>query len=140
MWDSLPVVRKAARRRLRKARRARRWASRPWRPTVMFRQGDVLLVRVRSTPWDAAPVARRDGDLVVAAGELTGHAHRVSDESAELLSSERAQELYLIVNGRPATLAHEEHDPIELPQWIYRVVRQRELAPDASREWRRVAD
>ena len=48
----------------------------------------------------------------------------------------------LIVEESPATLVHEEHDPLTLPPGGYLVRRQREYVP-AEREsarWRRVAD
>lgn len=104
----------------------------------LYRQGDVLLVAVDSAPSDARSVRRQGGRLVLAEGEVTGHAHAVLDESAELVTVEEATELYLLVHGtEPVELVHEEHGTVAVPPGAYEVRRQREYAPD---EIRRVAD
>jgi hypothetical protein len=100
---------------------------------MLIRQGDVLLVRVGRSPRGRT-VPREDGRLVLATGEVTGHAHVVRDESAELVSAAGVAELYLIVHGgKPATLTHEEHRPLAVPPGTYQVVRQREYTPAAIR-------
>jgi hypothetical protein len=102
----------------------------------IYRQGDVLLVRVRrSIAKDAAPVARVAGRLILAYGEVTGHAHAIDSALAELFE-ERGGALYLRVRG-PAALTHEEHAAIALPRGTFRVFLQREYAPG---ELRQVAD
>lgn len=96
----------------------------------MVRQGDVLLVPVRAVPKRSEPVGRERGQLILALGEATGHAHVVESASAELVSADDAHELYLLVHGpEPVTLEHEEHDPIPLERGVYQVVRQREYEP-----------
>jgi len=105
---------------------------------LQLRQGDVLLI---ATP-DAEPAEgaveqpRERGALVLARGELTGHAHAVHGEGARLLAAPGALDALLIVE-RPAVLRHEEHGPIELPVGRYLVRRQREYAYD---QWRLVGD
>jgi hypothetical protein len=94
-----------------------------------FRQGDVLLVPVDEAPPRCTPVLREAGRLVLAHGEVTGHAHVITDPAAELVSREQAEELFLLVYGDDAVLEHEEHDPIAIPPGAYRVIRQREYAP-----------
>jgi hypothetical protein len=90
----------------------------------IYRHGDVLIAAIESLPAEARP---REG-LVLAAGEITGHAHRIETEGrAELF--EAGQELFLRVLGSPARVVHEEHQPIELPPGNYRVWRQREYDP-----------
>ncbi len=90
----------------------------------VFRQGDVLVARVERIPDGARPKA----DLVLARGEITGHAHRVqTDSRAELY--ELDTNLFLRVLGSPAKIIHEEHGPIELAPGDYRVWRQREYDP-----------
>ncbi len=94
----------------------------------IYRHGDVLIGPVESVPADARP---REG-LVLAHGEITGHAHRVeTDARAELF--EAGRELFLRVLGSPARVVHEEHLPIELPPGNYRVWRQREYDPREDR-------
>jgi hypothetical protein len=111
----------------------------------LLRQGDVLLVPVDSLPKGAVPVDPRNGRLVLADGEATGHAHVVLEPHTRLLAVGRprvssAQTRYLVVEAAPATLVHEEHDPITVAPGSYRVVRQREYEPQSRRTWRTVAD
>lgn len=105
---------------------------------TILRQGDVLLVKIREKNLDdAARVARQAGRLVLADGEATGHAHAIDEALAELFEDRRGV-LYLRVQaGRPAQLVHEEHAALDLAPGLYRIVHQREYAPDAIR---RVAD
>ena len=98
-----------------------------------FRQGDVLLVEVARGPSDVRPVPREQGRLILAHGELTGHAHVVVDAAAELVTREQADELYLLVYGDEVVLEHDEHDAIALPPGSYRVIRQREYTPESVR-------
>ncbi len=101
---------------------------------VHYRQGDVLLVKVDKMPPDAVPV-EPDGDRVVLAyGEVTGHAHALSAAITTLY--EHADGRFLVVE-KPSALVHEEHAAIDLAPGVYRVIRQREYAP---REVRFVAD
>lgn len=110
---------------------------------TQVRQGDVYLRSTRSRPSaEAKPVTDHDR-VILAYGEVTGHAHEVlADEEASgalpasALFEEPDGARFLIVN-RPCTLRHEEHGPIALAPGAYRVVRQREYAPD---EIRNVAD
>jgi hypothetical protein len=108
-------------------------------PPVMVRQGDVLLVPVGEVPTAAQPVARSGGRVVLAWGEVTGHAHAISTRGATLL--EQGTERYLRVT-RPVVLGHEEHAAIDIAPGAYRVVIQREYVPaeGPSLAWRRVVD
>ena len=93
----------------------------------IYRHGDVLIAPVDSIPDDA----KKRQSLVLARGEVTGHAHRVeTDELAELYDA--GEELYLRVEGSPARVVHEEHDTIELNPGSYRVWRQREYDPSTE--------
>jgi hypothetical protein len=90
----------------------------------IYRHGDVLIAPVDCVPADARP----HPGLILAQGEITGHAHRVeTDARAELY--EVGQDLFLRVLGAPARVVHEEHRTIELPLGNYRVWRQREYDP-----------
>ena len=57
-------------------------------PARQVRQGDVLLVPA-SRPGDAKPVGRDCGRVVLAYGEVTGHAHAIRSHGATLLASGR---------------------------------------------------
>ena len=117
------------------------------RPRGLLRQEDVLLMPIDGLPKGVVPVEPRNGRLVLADGEATGHAHAVPERRAgahlfaggALTRTSRAAR-YLLVKGEPAMLVHEEHDPIAVPAGAYRVVRQREYEPRAQRNWRAVAD
>jgi hypothetical protein len=95
----------------------------------MWRQGDVLIAVVDAIPDDAV----RRSDMVLAEGEITGHRHRVQDQSTAELWAGLDGLLYLRVIADTATLVHEEHGPITLERGLYRVWRQREYTPDAFR-------
>jgi hypothetical protein len=76
--------------------------------------------------------ARRLPHLILAKGELTGHAHRIEERDvAELFDAGESR--YLRVTGNVATLVHQEHLPITLPTGVYRVWFQREYSPEAIR-------
>jgi hypothetical protein len=100
---------------------------------MLYRQGDVLLKKIQKSLTDAKPVARDRGRIVLAYGEVTGHAHAIDDSLAELFEEKDGQ-IYLRVDaGAGVELRHEEHATITLPPGVYRVTRQREYAPDAIR-------
>lgn len=97
-----------------------------------IRQGDVILLPLLSQseiPGQKLP------HLTLAEGEKTGHAHRISTGTAELRSFN--QTLYLSVQSNVATLTHEEHRSIDIPQgnWMIRI--QRQYEPDG---WRAIED
>jgi hypothetical protein len=50
----------------------------------MYRQGDVLIIPVESIPERLDPIGREDGRVVLAHGEVTGHAHVIKAEQAAL--------------------------------------------------------
>ena len=95
----------------------------------MYRHGDLLIVK-SEVPAGASVV---DTD-VLAYGEATGHAHRVS--GAVVLGYKG--ETYLRV-ADTASVTHEEHATMPLPPGDYKVVRQREYNP-YERATRRVVD
>ncbi len=103
------------------------------------RQGDVLLVETDDLPEAATPIKRERGRIVLAYGEVTGHAHVVRSASATLVRHDDERYLRAIA---PVVIEHEEHAPIHLPAGDWRVVIQREYAPDPipANAWRTVAD
>ncbi|MEU8525229.1 MULTISPECIES: hypothetical protein [Streptomyces] len=104
----------------------------------MYRQGDVLLVPAAE---DAVPPHVKDrqgeprdarGRLVLALGEVTGHAHAVPSRG-RLVREPGPWGPLLLELPEGGRLVHEEHAPIALPKGWYRVVRQREYVPGAYR-------
>lgn len=106
---------------------------------VQVRQGDVLLLPIDCIPAGVKPVQRDGGRVVLAYGEVTGHAHAVRSSAATLL--EDGAERFLRVTA-PVVLHHEEHAAIDVHPGTYRVVIQREYVAtvDSIEWWRRVED
>lgn len=109
---------------------------------LLLRQGDVLLIATDEVvPQAATRVKRNRGRLVLAEGEATGHAHTIATRGVELydlpatgdLPAVDALAVRLLVAETEAVLTHQEHAAITIPPGTYRVIRQREYAPDAIR-------
>ncbi|MBD2342785.1 hypothetical protein [Anabaena subtropica] len=96
---------------------------------ALYRHGDVLLRRIDNIP----NAAQKRAGTTLAHGEVTGHSHRIQESHGVQLWV-HGSEMFLEVKQESATLIHEEHRAIELPQGIYRVWRQREYRPDAYME------
>lgn len=100
----------------------------------MYRQGDVLIKPVTKMPAAVKKVDRDAGRVVLAYGEVTGHAHAISDERCDLFAGDKLEARFLEVLAEGGVeLLHEEHSTITLPPGIYEVTRQREYGPDAIR-------
>lgn len=111
------------------------------------RQGDVLLIPVTALPANCALVPLDKGRIVLAYGEVTGHAHAISDHqrAGEIAEAAIARaRLFVAPNGdrflevrETVTLLHEEHREHVLAPGIYKIPQQVEYSPS---EIRRVAD
>ena len=96
-------------------------------PPKIYRQGDVLIAAVADIPTGASELPRGKRGVVLAEGEVTGHAHRIASRHAKLLRTEEDVR-YMRVTA-PVALRHEEHAPIEIPPGNYRVTLHHEYAP-----------
>ena len=113
------------------------------------RQGDVLIVPIEGEiPADIPEAAREGGRVVLAHGEVTGHAHAIADAGATLyrdpapkphgalfsdpklnalfLNTPQLNEAFMRVDAPNALLEHEEHTFHEISRGNKVVVRQRE--------------
>lgn len=100
---------------------------------MLYRQGDVLLIaRSRKPRAVLTPKVPDHGRVVLAYGEVTGHAHALDAALAELFE-DRAGQLYLKA-AAGAALTHEEHGTIPLGPGWYTLRRQREYQPDQIRQ------
>ncbi len=97
---------------------------------AMYRQGDVLLVAADGLPEGAEKLPPEDR-IVLAYGEVTGHAHAVASMQAFMFAQGDIR--YLQVTEPGADLVHEEHSTIHLEPGVYRIVHQREYVPNSSR-------
>ena len=115
----------------------------------MYRQGDVLLMPIKTLPGGLVPVPRDlERGTVLAYGEATGHAHAIPSDFTERAclfppdegsGHSLGHDSYLTITGtKPVSLRHDEHEEIGLLPGHYRVVRQQEYAPGAVRRY--VAD
>lgn len=91
----------------------------------MKRQGDIPLFTSDNFDLAGAVEVPRDaqGRIVLALGEMTGHAHVVLESYVKMLKTNDG--VYL-VSDLPFTVVHDEHDPIPMLAGIHRVHRQRE--------------
>lgn len=104
---------------------------------MYYQQGDVLLKKINEIPGGARPVAPPDGRLILAEGEVTGHAHAIQvQEGVDLMTL--ADALFLKV-GVPVTVTHEEHNPVTIAPGTYQVEIVREYDHFAE-EAQRVVD
>lgn len=96
--------------------------------------GDVLICRVDEVPSGAKKVKSEAGYLILAEGETTGHAHRITDEPGVELY-EAGGVLYLSAE-KQVEVTHEEHHTQTIDPGIYEIGRVVEVDPfeDAIRE------
>ena len=81
----------------------------------IFRQGDVLVVSVESIPAGVEKIEREGGRVVLAHGEVTGHAHAIKDSRAALFRDPKLAAVFMYVSGDvPVALEHDEHDTIAI--------------------------
>lgn len=127
---------------------------------LQIRQGDVFLHQVDRLPDGAIEVPAERGRIVLAYGEVTGHAHAIVDHGQQQLSAPMIGEtaaaevvealiarckakLYahrgdrFLVVEEPVNLTHEEHTPHIIPPGVYEIPVQMEY--DAA-TMRRVTD
>ena len=96
-----------------------------------LRQGDVLLVRVDKIPATATRIEPQQSQIILAHGEVTGHAHTIEADKADWWK-DGAEEFVAVKTDVPAK--HQEHGPLPLEAGEnYRKVLQREYSPEAIR-------
>lgn len=134
-------------------------------------QGDVAIIQINDKPDTTQEIQARDGMLILAEGEVSGHHHairyglsevaRFRDDAlardmapaivgtAKLYSDDNLTKKlvrsgllterglcigYLVIQGGPMTVTHEEHDPITLMPSTYYIGRQREWTAGETRQ------
>ena len=115
-------------------------------PSVLKRHGDLLIVRIDSQPLGLREVHSD----VLAVGESTGHAHKLS-KAVLVLENEKGASLGELIenhdfemdlkNAVPdkffvadvqLELAHDEHKPLMIEKGTYAVIAEREYDPFAA--------
>ena len=85
---------------------------------TMYRQGDVLIVRVDEIPADAKLINRTKRGVILAEGEVTGHAHRIASRHASLYRTESDAKYMRVMGPAPRVVeqvipATVEHHPVD---------------------------
>ena len=91
----------------------------------MYRQGHLLLISVAALPANVAPQLRDpDRGVVLAVGDLPGHAYAISSPRAALFrQAGTASDIFVRINGvTPVLLRNDLYAPIRVWPGIYRVV------------------
>lgn len=97
-----------------------------------------MIERIPALPKKLNKIEREKGRVILAHGQVTGHAHAICETECDLYAADTAPGVtFLEVRDAVAALQHDEHSTIELPAGNYRVTRQREYSPV---EIRNVAD
>lgn len=96
---------------------------------TMIRQGDVFVIPA-TIPASTTEVPRDKGRVILAYGEVTGHAHAIVDAGATLHRADDAT--FLRIVGGPVTLGHEEHTAIVIEPGEYRVLIHREFTDELA--------
>ena len=95
----------------------------------LIRQGDVLLIPRTAAPAQRTPRPTDNGRVILAYGEVTGHAHAIEDAACATLYDTGDGGVALEVRD-VTRLTHEEHAPAVVCGW-YDVVIQSEYTPEA---------
>lgn len=94
-------------------------------PQQIFRQGDVLIIQVDDLPAEELSEVERDGGRVILAyGEVTGHAHAIMEPSVKMWGTIKGDRF--IKSDVPFEVGHEEHAAVKLSAGTFKIVHQRE--------------
>jgi len=100
-----------------------------------LRHGDVILIPILKGSAKFT-LGKKERELVLAYGEVTGHSHKLTKNHGALYSFDN--KVYLDLQNKINTLTHEEHGDIELPCDVdYEIVIQRDYTP---KSWEKVRD
>lgn len=106
---------------------------------MLIQQGDVLIEAVPSIPKEAKKYEPTNRGIILAEGEVTGHAHCIAElDNVEVSKKDKDGNIYLKLN-KTTTVKHEEHKPVTIPAGTYRVRIVQEY-DHLKEEARRVAD
>ena len=107
---------------------------------MQVRQGDIFFEVVTKPDFKGM---KRNNSNIVAYGEVTGHAHKITSPPISECESyiNETGDIYIMSKTEPLTVWHDEHDSITMPknEWIC-ISRQREYDPLSVVKERKVAD
>lgn len=93
---------------------------------IPFRHGDVLLTPIDKLPEGA--VVTHNGQHILAYGEATGHAHRLTVTKPENMKVVKVGSDTYLCLLEVGTLTHEEHKTLEIVPAIYKMTFEREYS------------
>lgn len=96
------------------------------------RQGDVLLIPAERPKAKTSPIPCEAERIVLAHGEVTGHAHVIESGDVDFVLNVLTLERYIHAR-KPVVVQHEEHTALQLPAGWYEVRIQREYERGAAR-------
>ncbi len=105
---------------------------------MIIQQGDVIIESIEAIPAEAKKGKLKAGNIILAEGETTGHAHRIT-EVAGVTFREGADGMFYLQNREKLSVTHEEHNTVSVPPGIWRVRKVQEYDHFAE-EARAVAD
>ncbi len=102
---------------------------------LIFRQGDIILKRIstekflnleRATNLNLSGYAQVRSNTV-AHGEATGHQHKFTSGQVLLfkVNAGHKDPTLALIQSEQATLSHQQHLPIQVPQGLYQITRER---------------
>lgn len=98
----------------------------------IWRQGDVAVIFIKnSKPVEGNAIPRKNGRIIVAEGEVTGHAHAVLEPEVKWLETTKHERV--LVSDVPFSLTHDEHDPHWFAPGQYLTIIQSEADLDSMR-------
>lgn len=105
---------------------------------MIIQQGDVIIERIEAIPAETKKGTLKAGNIILAEGEVTGHAHRIT-QVAGVTFREGADGMFYLANPKELSVTHEEHHTVTIPPGTWRVRKVREYDHFAE-EARAVAD
>lgn len=82
-------------------------------------QGDVY-VKKSELIEGCKEIEAENGKTILALGEATGHHHRFEEKHVKMFANDNGRR-FIVIEGKPAILYHEEHAPIEFGPGTYEV-------------------
>ena len=88
---------------------------------------DILTTFDGVVPAEAKSIHREKRGIVVARGEVTGHAHVIPTKGIEVME---LNGLRIVVAPTEWTVIHEEHKALTFPAGLYEIVQEREWSDE----------
>jgi hypothetical protein len=99
---------------------------------LFARQGDVFIFKMKRKK--STFNFKKQKEVVLALGEVTGHSHRLNSGSGDILLCDDNNEYNVFEINSEGILTHEEHDTIKLPPGQYISIIQSEYSPIEHRK------